>query len=156
MTTRAQLLAVAETYLDIPFRPNGRSRRGLDCIGVPLQLARELKPEGWKIFFADDESHAYPRVRPPGFLRAKLDSFITRGALVHVDVNELQPADLVLRWVRFGHDHHVSLLFDEGTVIEATNTPEPRFKHGRVRKVPFTEGQRRVSFLTGYQFRGIT
>ena len=87
--TREDILQAALSYLDIPFRMNGRSRRGLDCIGIPLVLARDLQVNGWREFWSDSECHEYPTIRPPGYMRAKLDGFVDRDLLRRIDVDKL-------------------------------------------------------------------
>ncbi len=40
--TPADVIAAARSYLGVPFRHQGRSRTGLDCVGLPIVVGREL------------------------------------------------------------------------------------------------------------------
>ena len=155
MTTRDEIIECALGYIDTPFRMNGRSKRGLDCVGIPLILARDLKITRWKELWDDPECNEYAAVRPNGFLRAKLDHFAGLGLLRHVATNHLGVADLVLRWAGFDRDHHVSLIYHDDWIIEASNQGELRFPKGRVRETRLMPRQRSTSFLGGYQFAGV-
>lgn len=42
MTTRAQIVEQALTYKDVPWRHMGRSRKGVDCIGLLICVGRDL------------------------------------------------------------------------------------------------------------------
>ena len=42
MVTRAQVVACSRSFIGVPFRHMGRDRMGLDCIGLPLAVMREL------------------------------------------------------------------------------------------------------------------
>lgn len=152
MTTREDLVECAVGYINTPFRMNGRSRRGIDCVGIPLALARDLRVRGWQRIWADPECNEYARIRPNGFLRAKLDHFVELGLLRHIDVNRLECGDLVLRWAGFNRDHHVSLIYHDEWIIEASMLGERRFPRGRVRKIVVMGRERSLTFLGGYQF----
>ncbi|HEX9768447.1 MAG TPA: NlpC/P60 family protein [Kiloniellales bacterium] len=159
MTTRSDVIAAARAYVGRPFRWGGRSARGLDCVGLPLMVARDLKVAGWEKLWNDPECHAYARVRAPGFLRAKLDTFCQEGVLVRIDRDRLQAGDLVLRFGGFGHDHHVSILAGEGTMIEArsprgTAASGDRGANGKVIETLLTPLERRT-FMGGYQFLSV-
>lgn len=143
------MIAAARAYVGRPFRWGGRSARGLDCVGLPLVVARDLKVAGWEKLWNDPECHAYARVRAPGFLRAKLDTFCQEGVLVRIDRDRLQAGDLVLRFGGFGHDHHVSILAGEGCLVEARQHPR-----ALVVETIVTPLERR-SFMTGYQFASV-
>ena len=153
MTTREQVIQSARELVGLPFAHGGRGKR-IDCVGIPLLVARDLKVAGWQRLWHDPECHEYPKVRPPGFLRAKLDSFVESGILRHVELQDLEPADLVLRWVSFGRDHHVSLLTGERMMIEARCRGEARHPSGRIVETAITPIERRT-FAAGYQFAGV-
>jgi hypothetical protein len=51
MTTRADIVAAARSWLDVPYHPHGRSRVAVDCAGLPIVVAwdLELKPRTFDI-----------------------------------------------------------------------------------------------------------
>lgn len=154
MTTREELVDCALGYIDTPFGMGGRSKRRIDCIGLPLALARDLAVENWEVFWADTELHEYRKVRPPGFMRAKLQGFVDAGLLRAVSIPDLQLADMVLR-SGHEHDHHVSITYLDDWVIEASNRRAHGFPSGRVRKVRVLPSERAGTFVGGYQFPGV-
>ena len=149
--TRAQVIEAARSYRNTPFKNGGRSRTGMDCVGLPIAIAADLQVEGWQILVNDIESNAYPKIRRPGFLKGKLDGYVDQGILRRFDREKVQPGDLVLRWIGFGRDHHVSILTSEVTMIEASNEPEARWPQGRV-LLRIIDGRHYRSFVRGYQF----
>jgi hypothetical protein len=40
--TRAEVVTVARSWIGTPFRPKGRSQRGVDCIGLLVMIGRAL------------------------------------------------------------------------------------------------------------------
>ena len=40
MTTRADIVAEARTWLGVPWRHMGRNRQGVDCVGMPVMIAQ--------------------------------------------------------------------------------------------------------------------
>ena len=42
MVSSADFVAAARTWVGVPFRHQGRSRRGVDCVGLPLAVGVEL------------------------------------------------------------------------------------------------------------------
>ncbi len=159
--SRADIIDCGRGLIGRPFVFAGRSARGLDCVGVPLWIARTLGVAGWERFWSDPECHGYARVRGPGVLRAKLDQFCTEALLRRIDVNRLRPGDFVLCLVGFGRDQHVSLVTGRSSILHATNRPLPsRTSAGQRRR---NAGEGRVveqaitpamlkSFMCGYQF----
>ena len=154
MVERAEIIEVVRQYLNTPFQYGGRTKRGADCVFLPQIAAKTLQIPGWKIIWSDKECHAYPRVREPGFMRRKLNSFVDRGILRRVELHDLGLADMVLRFGGLGHDHHVSMMSYDGMLIEARQKPEPRFPRGRIVECTITPLER-ASFMCGYQFRDV-
>lgn len=154
MTTREDIIRVCRKYLNTPFAYAGRTKRGADCVFLGLIAAKELRVPGWEIMWADRECHAYPKIRPVGFMRGKLNGFVDQGILRRVDIPDLGLADMVLRFGGFGHDHHVSIVSYDGQIIEARNRPEAKFPKGRIIECTVTPAERR-SFMAGYQFVGV-
>ena len=154
--TRQQIIEAARSYRNTPFRTAGRNRRGIDCIGVPLCVARDVSARGWELLWRDPDLNAYPRVRGRGIMRAKFTALCEQGLLRRIERNLVEPGDLVLRLGGFGmgHDYHVCLLSKPDMMIEASNMPEAEFPYGRVVEVTITPQVRRT-FMAGYQFADV-
>ena len=150
MIQREEVIRAARRYVGTPFVMAGRSRRGIDCVGLPLCIARDLRVSRWRDLWQDVECHAYPTIREIGFLRGKLDRFVEHGFLRRIDKNDCAPGDMTLCFTGFGHDHHVAILTSAG-LIEARNVPEARFPRGRVVENAVTATKWR-SVIQGYQF----
>jgi cell wall-associated NlpC family hydrolase len=73
MTTGAKIVAAAREYLGVPFRHQGRSRRGLDCIGLIIMVAHELG-----LAPPDADFTAYRTQPQPGAMAAALNRYCTR------------------------------------------------------------------------------
>lgn len=65
MTTRADIVACARSYLGVRWHHQGRSRAGLDCIGLVIVVARELG-------LSDYDIDGYGRVPDGSSLRATM------------------------------------------------------------------------------------
>lgn len=153
MITREDIVAAARVYLNAPFKYAGRSKRGIDCIGLALVIPRDLKMACWPALASDRELHAYPKVRPPGFMKGKLSDFCQRGLLRRFDPTQAKGGDLVLCFGLLGsnHEHHVCILTGKTTLIEARQSKEPGFPQGRVVECDILPSNRRA-FMAAYQF----
>ena len=101
MITRAELVAAARGWVGVPWQHQGRSRSGVDCGGLLIELARELG-------LADVDVGAYPMSADGHTLRA-----LCREHMRPITLAELQPGDAVL--VRFRPplpESHVALVTD--------------------------------------------
>lgn len=73
MTTPQAIIDTARGYLGVPFRHQGRSRRGLDCLGLLVCVARDLgMPE------ADNDMLNYGHSPDGGILKSALDAACDR------------------------------------------------------------------------------
>ena len=84
MATRADILRVARSWLGVPFAHQGRTRRGVDCVGLVVMVARELG-------ISDYDFTRYER-RPDG-------SFLTHfraNATERARVADARPGDLMV------------------------------------------------------------
>lgn len=97
MPSRQGLIDRARTFLDTPWRHQGRSEHGVDCLGLIVLVARL---EGFQV--ADDTSYAR---RPKG--RQMLDGFEAHAE--RVSLADKQPGDVVL-FSRQSLPVHVGLL----------------------------------------------
>lgn len=100
IVTVQQFLAQARSWLGVPWVHQGRSRHGVDCVGLLVCAAREL---GLAAAAADVQGYAR---QPDGArLRALADAHLTAAAY------PLQPGQVVL--MRFdGPEQHIGLLGD--------------------------------------------
>lgn len=100
---RAAFVAEARTYLRVPFRHTGRSRRGVDCVGL---VAVALAAVGREV--ADRRDYGRAPVRD-GLRQVLVDHF-------GEPVADAQPGDIALmRWHREGETdlfNHVGILTD--------------------------------------------
>lgn len=94
------LVSVARSYLDVPFRHRGRSRRGLDCIGLVVVALADV---GRSV----PDKKAYGRSPEADRLREALVAEF--GAAIHK--SELQVGDIVtMQWT--GRPQHVGIVTD--------------------------------------------
>lgn len=151
MTTREEIIQAALRYRNVPFRMTGRNLRGIDCIGIPLCIARDLAITGWKDIWADRDVQAYAKIRGVGYMRAKLDGYCARGLLRRLDREACRPGDMLLCRSGLRHDHHVAIFMPPCRILEARDQQEPGYPDGRVILEDMTR-RRWNAVLRGYQF----
>lgn len=101
MTTRARIVAEARGWLGVPWRHQGRSRHGIDCLGLIIAAVRPFGIVAPDFDVADYGRHADPRV----LMRE------CRRLMTEVDPVTIGPADvLVLAWDE--EPHHFALVSD--------------------------------------------
>lgn len=83
MTTRAEIVAAARSYLGVRWHHQGRNRAGLDCIGLVIAVARDLG-------LSDYDIGGYARVPDGKTLRA------TMAQQMDVLKREPLPGDVLL------------------------------------------------------------
>lgn len=95
MTTRAELLAEARSWLGTPWQHQGRTKGvAVDCVGLVIEVARATG------VMTVDEAANYRR-RPDGItLERKLAEYLAR-----VSLSKIQPADVVLIATASAPDH---------------------------------------------------
>lgn len=140
MTTRADVVAEARTWIGVPWVHQHRSRRGVDCAGLIICVARDLG-----LLPADFDLNGYSR-RPDGTLLAVCDEHMDR-----IDRSAMQPGDVLV--VATEHDpQHMGILGDYRhgglSLIHAAS------KAGRVieTRLMFAANQK---FRGGYALRGV-
>jgi cell wall-associated NlpC family hydrolase len=101
MTTRADVIAEAKRWKGVRWHHQGRSRAGVDCIGLVIKVAHALGLSGFDI--AD-----YSRQPNPAMMRGLLAEHMTPIATP-------EPGDVVL--MRFEREpQHVAILTDAGMI----------------------------------------
>ncbi len=95
--TRAQVVDEARSWLGTPFKHQGRTRAGIDCVGLCVMVARGLDLSNYDITAYENTTHQ-------------------RGFLQHFDANawqlqltETQPGDMVV-FTDPVHPCHVGIL----------------------------------------------
>ena len=87
MTTHAEVIACARSYLGTPFHHQARLKGvGVDCIGLVIGVARELS-----LVPPDFDITAYPRI-PDG--NTLLDT--ARLHMTEIDRSAMQPGDVIV------------------------------------------------------------
>lgn len=103
---QTRLIDLARTYLGVPFAHQGRSRRGVDCLGLLVCVAREaeLMREGVPLAQCDETD--YGHLPDENRLRAGLAALLDP-----VPSEALQPGD-VAQFRIDGSARHVGLVAD--------------------------------------------
>lgn len=109
-------MATARSYLGVPFVHNGRTRFGLDCVGLLIVTGQAL---ALLDHFQDD---TYGRHIDAARLRAELETYLTPlpEPTAYQEAVPWQPGDVLLFTIR-RNPQHTALLTETG--------PEPRFIH---------------------------
>lgn len=84
MVTRVQIIEEARTWLDVPWRHQGRNRAGIDCVGLIVKVTQALG-------LNDYDRTDYSR-KPNGFDFVK----VFRDRMDIKSVGNARPGDLVL------------------------------------------------------------
>lgn len=101
-------MAAARAYLGVPYKHQGRNRRGLDCIGLMIRVGHDLG-------LSDFDIDGYARV-PSGYKMAQQIAEVCE----RIPANTAQPGDMIhLAFQR--QPQHLALLTDIG-MIHADNT----------------------------------
>lgn len=104
----ADVIAIARSWLGVPFVHQGRSRLGVDCAGLIIEVMREADclPAGFT------SPRAYGRA-PVQEMKTTADAFLVRhrGAA-------LPGAIILIRWPQHPHASHVALCTGE-TIVHA-------------------------------------
>lgn len=106
MKSREQLVQHLRTFLGVKFQHQGRSRHGMDCVGLPL--------EGCKFLGVPVEDvKAYGREGLPGQLSAIISKYGVR-----VPVSDRRPGNIGVFWFdRYSKaDQHVGVFTDVGLI----------------------------------------
>jgi cell wall-associated NlpC family hydrolase len=132
--TPDDIIAAARSALDVPFRHQGRTLRGLDCAGLIMHVARQLDIE-----YVD--AGGYARQPSNGLLETMLDM---QPSLERVSA--MLPGDILL--MRFtGEPQHLGIYAGK-TLIHAWAQPGKVCEHDFIAPWP-----RRVVRI--YRFKGV-
>lgn len=110
MATREEICNKALEYLDVPFHHQGRNKFGVDCAGLIVCVAQELR------LFHEQVSDikGYSRI-PDG---KQLREVLINGTAKEKTINELQPGDILL--MRFVNEpQHVALYMPKNQIIHS-------------------------------------
>ncbi len=109
MITVPQLVNEARTWIGVPFRHQGRSRMGVDCIGLVVCVRNAVQP--WPSGM--NELTNYSRVAVDSLL---LDKIVEHG-FERID-KPVRGCVVLIRWPKIKHPSHVALLAGD-TIIHA-------------------------------------
>jgi cell wall-associated NlpC family hydrolase len=145
MTSRSysgeEVLALARTYIGTPWKHLGRTRQGIDCVGLPISVGKELG------------LHEYPD--DVGYRRLSLGADLIKPFAEHCDrisdLNKLQSGDILIMRDTLFPQHVVMVANEQGrvSIIHAT------VHRGAVVEESFTEDWRR-KIITGFRFKGLS
>lgn len=136
--TRNNVLDQARSWLGVPFLHQGRSRVGVDCVGLLIAVARSV---GYEVMDLD----AYKRTPQPSVMGALLAQNADE-----IPISEMLPGDVF--WMRMGgiKPRHTAFLNSGGdspTIIHASTNG--------VRVQPLSDFPS-VWFYKGFRMRGIS
>ncbi len=130
MTTPQEVITQARTWVGVPFLHQGRTREGVDCVGLLVAVLREVGHD-------PADSTRYP-------FRAK-SAVLMQHLAAECDeqpVGGEQPGDVLVCSMRGEEPYHVALLTERGTLIHAVSLIGTVVEHhfddawrGRVRRV---------------------
>jgi cell wall-associated NlpC family hydrolase len=103
MTTRQQIIDEARTWLNVRWVHQGRSRAGIDCIGIVIKVAHALG------IFAFD-TFDYSRQPDPNRLRELLGEHMEKIAIDEARIGDI----LLMRFER--EPQHVAIVSDIGMI----------------------------------------
>jgi cell wall-associated NlpC family hydrolase len=144
MTTRAQVIAEARTWVGTPYQHQARLKSvAVDCIGIVIGTARELG-----LVARDFDINGYSR-QPDGTLIETAGRYMTR-----ITQDEMQPGDVVA--VAFDKDpQHFGILVDYrhgGLAIVHASTTYAKVIETRLL---FGTAPQTMKFVAAYRLPGI-
>lgn len=107
MITRNDIISKAREYLGTPFRHQGRSRTGLDCIGLIVRVAHDLE-------LSKEDFLQYDR-RPNNF---QLQFYLGQHLEKRSNPKDILPGDIILFSLP-SYPCHVAFYSDTDTIIHS-------------------------------------
>jgi cell wall-associated NlpC family hydrolase len=132
---RAEIVALAKTYLGTPWRHQGRTRQSIDCVGLPIVVGRELGLHSYP------DTLRYSRLSTGPELLKPFEEHCNRIR----DLSGLLPGDIVI-FKDTLFPQHVGIMSSKTNVIHAT------VHKRRVVEEPLV-GDFRRQLLRGYRFK---
>ncbi len=142
--TRADVIASARGWLDVPFRHQGRTRNGIDCVGVCIVTGKELG-----FVPVDYDNKNYPRRSPSG--QDFLKYFRSCGFLVEKSNADKTPGDIVCLKEPFFPCHCGILGWKDG-VLSLIHGYDP---YKKVVEDYFDQGGWEEKLVATFEFKGI-
>ncbi|KKL96232.1 hypothetical protein LCGC14_1846550 [marine sediment metagenome] len=124
MTTRTALIAQAKTWLDVPVRPSGAQRVGVNCLGLFVGILHEAG--GFEEIVDEAEKHVGFRapISAGDFLRELKVSRYLR--LVYP--SQLRLGNFVLLFTRDG-PQHLAFVTEPGVILHASARKKKVIEH---------------------------
>ena len=132
---RAQIVALAKTYLGVPWRHQGRTKYGIDCVGLPSTVGKQLGLHD----YPDDVN--YQKISVGADLFKPFEEHCNRIR----NLADLKPGDIVI-FKDPVFPQHVGLMSSNVNVIHAKVTRR------KVVEEPLV-GDFRSRLLRGYRFK---
>lgn len=132
MISRDRFLAEARSWIGVSWVHQGRTRHGVDCIGLLLVTA-------WALGLTDYDVRGYGRVPDGDFMRRECDRLMTR-------TDDPQAGDVLV--MRFAREPQHVLIRTERGVLHAWAVP------GRVVEVSMPDAWRR-RIVAAYRVPGV-
>ena len=107
------LLASARTAIGTPFRHQGRTLRGMDCVGLLIHACSENG-------VVPHDVEGYPPLPSKGLLEATFDAHVESGMLLRLPVDDLRPGNFLM--MRFGREPQHLAICAGDTIIHAYET----------------------------------
>lgn len=109
--TADDVINAAREQIGIPFVHQGRSKKGLDCVGLLLKVADKLQVQ-----YTDVEG--YTRIPWGGLLEQTFDAHVASGQLVKINPTDYQKGDFLM--MRFkGQPQHLAIFTGDNTIIHS-------------------------------------
>lgn len=109
MAKRKDIIAKARSWIGIKYRFRGRSRQGIDCSGLIVGVANDLK-----IFDYDFTNYVLndPEV---------IHKHILKSGMFEINVNDRLPADILNIAIK-NHPIHLAILVNEARMVHTNQT----------------------------------
>jgi cell wall-associated NlpC family hydrolase len=136
--TRQQVVDTAREWIDTPFRHQGRTKAGVDCVGLCVLTAQKLGLSSYDLPAYPDTTHR----------KIFLKSFDENA--VHVPINNAQPGDMVV-FVDFVNPCHVGILTERHGQLHVIHAVA---KMRKVCETPYA-GEWQSRAIAAYAFPGV-